>query len=129
MVMNVEGVRKAGNQGMVTTRLTPLFDPCHLIPLNRTARITKIMAYNNTGADVTLQFGTQDATAVPLFVQLFPDLVAIDTLDNEWLETEIPAVEFALDSRAGVLGRSGNIEVRASAAGVLVLIEVEEYGA
>jgi len=52
------GVRKAGNAGLVTT--TGGNDLTHTMPTGRTGKIVKILAYNNTGANVTLQFGTLD---------------------------------------------------------------------
>ena len=124
-------IRKAGNAGLVTT--TAGNDLLHTLPIAvvprgpRTAIITKILAYNNTGGNVTLQFGTLDRTvAGALFVQLLPTLVAIDPFDNEWLEAEIPPIEFASDTTVGVNGRVGDIYVLASAALVDVVIEVAE---
>jgi len=87
------------------------------------------MAYNDTGANVTLQFGTLDRQAIPAFVQLLPELVAQNTLDNEWTEWDLPAVEFAPNTALLAAGRTGNIYVLASAALVDVVIEVKEKGA
>ena len=126
-------IRKAGNTGLVTTTVVATGNLCHTLPVAitprgpRTAIITKILAYNNTGANVTLQFGTWDRTvAGALFVALLPILVAIDTLDNEWLETGLPPIEFAANTTVGANGRTGNIYVVASAAAVTVVIEVAE---
>ena len=76
---------------------------------------------------MTLQFGTWDRTVVgALFVALLPILVAINTLDNEWLETGIPPIEFASNTTVGANGRVGDIYVVASAAAVDIVIEVLE---
>lgn len=142
--MDRVGIRKAGNTtgGMITTTAPGAPAPgdlCHTMPTRaiagpRTARITKIMAYNNTGANVPLLFGTNDRAAVPAFVQLLPDLVAINGLDNEWTEEDIPAVEWMSDESLLAAGRTGNIHVVAGTvavpvAGVIISIEIEEFGA
>lgn len=132
--MDREGIRKAGNAGMVVTTATANGDLLHTMPIGRTCRITKIMAYNNTGANLTLLFGTRDRAVAPALVQLLPDLVAINGLDNEWTEEEIPAIEFAADTSALAAGRLGDIYVVAGTvavpvAGVIIVLEVEEYGA
>ncbi len=140
--MDRVGIRKDGNFGLRTTTAPApphAGDLLHTMPTRaiagpRTARITKIMAYNNTGANVPLLFGTNDRAAVPAFVQLLPDLVAINGFDNEWTEEEIPAVEWRSDESLLAAGRTGNIHVVAGTvavpvAGVIVSIEVEEYGA
>ena len=127
-------VLKVGNAGLVTT--TAGNDLLHTLPLAttlaitaaRSAVITKIMAYNNTGGNVTLQIGTLNRAAAPAFVQLLPTLVAINGFDNEWMETEIPAVEFMSWPQLTAAGRLGDIYVLASVAAVLVLIEVKEIG-
>jgi len=123
-------IRKAGNAGLVTT--TAGNDLLHTLPTAitprgpRTAIITKIMAYN-PGANATLQFGTLDRTvAGALFVQLLPILVAVGTWDNEWLETEIPPIEFASNTTIGANGRVGDIYVLSSLANVDIVIEVAE---
>lgn len=119
--------RTANNQGVFTT--TAGNDLLHDLPVGRSVRITKIHAYNNTGADVTLQFGTLNRNpAGAAFVALMPIFVAIDTLDNEWSETDIPAFEFVNDTTATAAGRVGDIYVLASAAGVVMSLEVEEFG-
>ena len=126
-------IRKAGNAGLVTTTVVATGNLCHTLPTAvtprgpRTAIITKIMAYNPAAANATLQFGTWDRTvAGALFVQLLPIFVAIGTLDNEWLETEIPPIEFASNTTVGANGRVGDIYVLASAANVDIVIEVKE---
>lgn len=140
--MDRVGIRKGGNAGLVTTTAPGAPAPgdlLHTMPTRtiagpRTARITKIMAYNNTGANVPLLFGTNNRAAVPAFVQLLPALLAINTgMDNEWTEEEIPAVEWMSDESALAAGRTGNIHVVAGTvgvpvAGVVVQIEIEEFG-
>ncbi len=127
-------ISKAGNAGLIIT--TGGNDLCHTLPVAsfangaaRSAVITKITAYNNTGANVTLSFGTLDRTpAGGLFVALLPLRVAINGLDNEWLERQIPAVEFISWPQPTAAGRIGDIYVLASAALVVVQIEVKEFG-
>jgi len=128
--MDRVGIRKANNTTIFPAGTTGGNDLLHAMPLNRTGRITKVLAYNNTGANVTLQFGTLDRTVpVALFVQLLPDLVVLNTWDNEWAEADLPPVEFASDTSLAAAGRTGDIYVLASAAAVLVILEVEEFGA
>ncbi len=132
--MDREGIRKEGNARLVTSTATTNGDLLHTMPAGRTCRITKIMAYNNTGANLPLLFGTRDRSVAPLLVQLLPDLVAINGLDNEWTEEEIPSVEFAADASLLAAGRLGDIYVVAGTvavpvAGVIIALEVEEYGA
>ena len=135
--MDREGIRKAGNAGLVPTTAPGAPAPgdlLHTIPIGRTTRITKILAFNGTGANVPLLFGTNDRAVPGAFVQLLPDLVAINGFDNEWTEEELPTVEFASDTSWLAAGRTGDIRVVAGTvavpvAGVNVLIEVGEYGA
>ena len=126
-----DAIRKAGNAGLVI--MTAGNDLLHTLPTGtapvsgKSAIITKILAYNDTGANVTLQFGTLDLVApIANFVQLLPILVAIDTLDNEWGESDIPAIEFIANTTAGANGRLGDIYVLASAAAVTVAIEIKQ---
>ena len=125
MSVNLPGVRMANNQGLFA--LTGGNDLIHVLSIGRKAVIRKIMCYNNTGANVTLQFGT--LTAVPAFVALLPIFVAIDTLDNQWTEEEIPYFEFVLNTSAGAAGRVGDIYCLAGAATPTLWLEVEEMGA
>ncbi|MDO9579927.1 MAG: hypothetical protein Q7J06_05095 [Bacteroidales bacterium] len=132
--MDRVGIRKAGNAGLVTTTVAANGILLHSLPIGRTCRITKIVAYNNTGANLPLLFGTRDRAVDPALVQLLPDLVAINTLDNEWTEEEIPAVEFIPDTQLLAAGRTGDIYVVAGTvavpvAGAIISIEVEEFGA
>lgn len=129
---DIVGIRKANNQpiaarGLVTTTAGP--DLCHTLPTGRTARIRKIMAYNNTGAGVTLIFGTQTNAVAPGWIPLLPTLLAINGLENVWLEEDLPPVEFVPDTSALAAGLTGNILVQASAVGVLIRLEIEEIGA
>ncbi len=95
----------------------------------RSAVIIKILAYNNTGGDVTLQFGTLNRAGAPAFVQLLPVLVAVNGLDNEWNEDYIPGVEFKSYPQLTAAGRLGDIYVLASAAAVQIVLELKSYGA
>jgi hypothetical protein len=70
-----------------------------------------------------------DRQAVPVFVPLLPTLTLINGFDAEWPETESPAVVFQSDMGLLAVGRSGDIVVLGSVAGILVAIEVEEFGA
>ena len=128
MVERISFPPKENNQGPFTT--TAGNDLLHILPANRSAIIVKIMCYNNTGANVTLQFGTLNRNpAGAAFVALMPIFVAIDTLDNQWLEREIPAIEFVNDTTATAAGRVGDIYVLASAAAAVVSLDVVEFGA
>ena len=118
------GIRKPNNQGIITTTGAGVI--CHDLPTGRTAIIRKIMAYNATGANINFTFGTLDAT--PAYVALTPSFVAIDPFDNEWPEEEIIPVEFALDTSAAGAFRLGDIWILGSAAGLIVMLEVEEFG-
>ncbi len=125
----MEGIIKPGNAGLVTTTGGGVADLCHTLSLTRSLIITKIMAYNATGANVTLQFGTLNRATPAVFVPggLLPIFVAINGLDNEWLEEEIPAVEFMSWPQATAAGRTGDVYVVGGAAGVVVQIEVKEF--
>jgi len=125
------GILKQNNAGRLAAGTTGGNDLLHTMPTGRTARIVKIMAYNPGGANALLQFGTLDRNpAGAAFVQLLPIFVAIAGLDNEWLETEIPFVEFASDTTPTVAGRTGDIYVlEAGALAVDVILEIEEFGA
>lgn len=137
MTMMRAAIRKAGNAGLVTTTAVAAGNTLHTMPTRaiagpRTARVTKIMAWNNTGAALTLLIGTRDRAAVPAFVQLLPDLWCLNSIDNEWTEDIIPAVEWASDESLLAAGRSGDIVVVAGTvavpvAGIIIAIEVEEY--
>lgn len=126
------GNRKANNQpiatfGLLTTTAGP--DLLHTLPTGRTCKIRKIMWYNNTGAQETLILGTEDNVAPAGWVPLFPAISCINGFDGELTEEELPEIEFIADTRAGVAGRTGDIHVQASAVGILVRLEVEEFGA
>jgi hypothetical protein len=131
----MEGIRLPNSAGLVTTTGGGVHDLVHTLGtmranVRRSAVVRRILAYNNTGANVTLQFGTQSLAAV--FVQYMPDLVALNGLDNEWNEWDIPLIHYhAFNSVPYVAATSmaGDIYVLASAANVLLVIEVEEFGA
>ncbi len=129
------GIVKAGNAGLVAT--TTGNDLLHTLPIAstvnvtapRSAVITKVMVYNNTGANVTLQLGTLNRNpAGAAFVQLIPTILAINGIDTEWAEADLPAVEFISWPQLTAAGRTGDIYVVGSAIGVQVIIEVREFG-
>ncbi|MHB8084331.1 MAG: hypothetical protein ACYDHZ_00700 [Dehalococcoidia bacterium] len=120
------GIVIDGSAGLVTT--TTGNDLLHTLSTARTAIIRKIMWYNNTGAVVTLRIGTVDNQAIPVFVPMLPTIAAINGLHDNLMAAEIPDVEFAPNRGALAAGRSGNIYVVGSAAGVLIVISVEEWG-
>ena len=129
--MERASIRRGNSGGLITTSAGN--DLVHTLGISasgvpRTAIIRKILAYNNTGGPVTIQFGTRNSAAVPAFVQYLPTILVLNGLDNVWLETEIPAVEFSVNTGALAAGREGNIYLLASAAAVLVTIEIEEFG-
>lgn len=122
-------IRKANSAGLVTATAGP--DLVHTLGIARsavprTAIIRKILAYNNTGGNITIQFGT--INAVPGFVGYLPILLVVNGLESIWTEEDIPAVEFSVVTLAGANFRAGNIYLQASAVGVVVSIEVEEFG-
>ena len=138
MVMLRVGLRKGNSAGLVTstgTAAVPAADLLHTLGTNRSgarrsAIIRKIWAYNNTGGNVPIQIGTQDNAVAPAFIQLLPDFLALNTLENIFDETQIPAIEFAVDLAALAAGLEGNIYMSTIgvAAGVVVRLEVEEFG-
>jgi len=121
----VEGmtlVKTSGNQGMQTTGAgTDVL--LHDLPLGRSARIVKILAYSDVGA-IPLLFGTLTNAAV--FVQWFPALLAVNNLESIWEAVDLPSIEFQFNQTAGALGWVGDIYVQAATAGVDITIEVEE---
>ena len=128
------GDPKGVNAPLVTTGAVANGTLVHTLPTGRTCKITKICAYNDTGADLPLLFGTRDRAVAPAFVQLLPDLLAVNGFDNEWTEQDLPAVEFAPNTSALAAGRLGDIYVVAGTviapvAGVIIVIEVQEKGA
>ena len=137
------GIRKAGNAGLVAggspaVTTTGGNDLLHIpgqmtvqtvtFPA-RTFIIRKIMWYNNTGANATLRIGTLNGT--PAFVDMLPTIYAPNLFDGELTEDELPGVEFiaAAPLAVAAVRFNGNAYVLASIAGVLVAIEVEEFGA
>lgn len=126
-------LRKGNSVGLITA--TAGNDLVHILgtgrtnAVRRTAIIRKILAWNNTGGNVTVQFGTRDSAAAPAFVQYLPDLLVLNGVDNVWNEWDLPAVEFSVVNLALANGREGNIYLLASAANVLVSIELDEFGA
>jgi len=135
-------IRKAGNAGLVTT--TGGNDLLHTQALTtvqtitfpaRTFVIRKIMWFVPAAlGNVTLDIGTLNA--VPALVPLLPTILCLAGFDGELGEADLPAVEFIaaaplavaavrFDGNAYVLSQAAGVPV----AGVLVAIEVEEFGA
>lgn len=121
------GVRKPNNAGLVVTTAGP--DLLHTIPLLRTVKVVKVMWYNNTGALANIILGTVDNAVPAGWVPLFPTIACVNTFDGELEEALCPDIEFINDRQAGALGMTGSIWVQGSVAGILVRLEVEEFGA
>ena len=115
-------LERDGNAGLVTTTAGP--DLLHTLPTGRSLRVTKVMVFNNTGGNITIQIGT--LTNAGAFSAMLPTLLCINTMENVWNKIDLPSVEFVVNSLAGALGRTGSVYVQASAAGAVVAIEVEE---
>jgi hypothetical protein len=113
-------LRRSGSAGLVTATAGP--DLLHLLPVGRSLRVVKIVAFNNTGADVLFQLGTVNNAGA--FVPLLPQMLAIDTMENIWNEDDIPAVEFQLTTFAP--GSTGSVYLQSAAVGIILCIEVEE---
>lgn len=138
MRLDQPGERKTGNAGiLLATTGGGTADLLHTIALTtnqgitfpaRTFVIRKIMWYN-AGALANIQFGTLNA--VPAFVQLLPTIICAAGFDGELIEAELPAIEFVSVSAvaAAAVRFNGNCYVVGSAAGIMVAIEVEEFGA
>lgn len=126
-----EGIRMANSAGLVTSTGGGADDLLHTLSIGRKAIIRKILWYNPLGVNILLLIGTMDNTVpAALFVQLLPTIIAIPGLDGERLEVELPPVEFAVDASALAAGATGNIFLEdASAGGLLIRLEVEEFGA
>lgn len=122
------GVRKANNQGLVTTT-APGPDLCHTMPTANptTVKIRKIVWYQNTGVQQTLQFHTMNNVVPAGAVNILPAMNCVNGIDGGRIEEELPEVELAIDRRAGIAGRTGDIWVQGSAAGIQVTLEVEEF--
>ena len=132
-------IRKPNSAGLFTSTVGN--DLLHILGTNRsgvtrTAIIRKILVNNNTGGNIILRLGTRDFTAVPLFVQYLPDLLAINGLENIWTEEDIPAVEFSVLTLLLANGREGNIYSTTWVAplgvvavlGLVISLEIEEFG-
>lgn len=127
------GEPKANNQPVATRGLltcaavTPLSDLLHSLPLGRTVKITKIMYFNPTLANITFILGTWDNT-VPVggWVGLFPTILTILGVGNMWIEAEIPPIEFVNDRTALAAGMTGDIRIQCSAVGLIIRLEVRE---
>jgi len=105
--------------GVVVTTAALATDIIHQLPTGRSFYVTKIMWYQNTGANMTLLFGTLSNAGVPAMVQMFPTQLAIDGVPGGLLEEELVGVEFMLNSQALPNGWNGNLIVESYAAGVI----------
>jgi hypothetical protein len=110
------GLRKTSGLVANVAATTPL--TLYILSPGRTATVRKIHIFNGQGAPVTVQIGQGLGG---LFVQTLGTFYAINAIDLEVIEEEIPGVEF-----------SANITMQVSAAGagaaaVTVQVEVEEY--
>lgn len=119
---NKHGALIPNNQGLVVA--TTGNDNFHLLSTGRNAKLRKFMWSNNAGANATIRIGTMDNAGV--FVPMLPTITAINGFDGELKETEIPDAIWAVDVRAGANGRTGDIIVVASVAGVLTAGTIEE---
>ncbi|MDD3494179.1 MAG: hypothetical protein PHZ19_11865, partial [Candidatus Thermoplasmatota archaeon] len=80
--------------GIVTTTAVAATDIVHQISLNRSFYVLKIMWYQNTGANMTLIFGTLSNAGVPAMVQMFPTQLAVNGIPGGMLDEELVGVEF-----------------------------------
>ncbi len=124
------GVYVANSAGLVTITAAAAGDLVHLISFGASgniglstvrvmARIRKILWYNNSGAVITLIFGTRDNAGA--FVALFPPIACVNGLHDGLTEDQIPDVRFQQDVTAGAAGRTGDIYVVSSAAAAIAL--------
>lgn len=112
--------------GLVTTLGAAAIDLIHLIPLNRSFFIRKIMWYHALGVTVTLIFGTLGGAGGAVLVPMFPTQIALTGIPGEMTEDELSGVEFMLNSQAVPAGWDGSLYVTSSVAGVLISAEVAE---
>ena len=94
-------------------------DIIHSCPAGGSFYVTKIMWYQATGANVTLNFETLSNAPLPLPVVMFPTQLAITGMPGGLTEDELTGVEFMLNSDL-VAGWDGNLIVTATLAGVVV---------
>jgi hypothetical protein len=124
--MDRKGIRQGNNAGLVAATAGP--DLLHTLSAGKSAFIRKIMISNFSGGNLQIQLGT--LTGAGAFVALMPTILAVNGIDTEITEENVPNVEFITDSTAGAAGRTGNIYLQSSAVAALCLtrIEVEEIG-
>ena len=122
------GICIPNSAGLVTSTAVATGDLVHTLSnqgLRVMAKITKIMWYSAVNA--TMIIGTWDnAVPVAAFVALFPTIRCIAGQHDFLTEKQLPDVEFALDNTATPNGRSGNIYVLTSVAGVIVRATIKE---
>lgn len=109
------GIRKSSAVITVAAGATPevLYQLTNRGTVTRTVILRKIMCYSAVG-NCILRIGTGLAPLVPII----PFFVAINGVDTEWTENDIPEVEVSAD-----------LTVQSSVLGVQVQVEVEEIGA
>lgn len=120
----IQGINIPNSSGLVTTTAVATGDLVHTLSTGASAKIKKIMWSNNTGAPITLIFGTE-IYAAATFVAYMPTIMCISGFDGELTEDQIPDVIWRIDKTAGG-GSNGNIYVLSSAATCLVRMTVEE---
>lgn len=112
--------------GIVLTLGAASADIIHVCPLGKSFYVTKIMWYQNTGANIQMIFATLSNAPVPVPVPMFPVQQAINGIPGGLNEDDLVGVEFMLNSNAAPLGWDGNLYVTSSAAGVQISCEVAE---
>lgn len=130
--LELRGIYKAGNSGMVNIIAAAAVNYIlHTLPTDvpTTAKLRKIMWYNNTGGATVMQFGYISLAAA--FVQVLPDIWVPANLDGYIGEVDIPAYEWRPDTTL-VTGTLGDIVVQATAIlanQIRIIVEVEELRA
>jgi hypothetical protein len=125
----VRGIIVPNSSGLVTVTAVATGDLVHTLSTGSSAIIRRIFWSNNTGAVVTLIFGTQTNAAIPVFAARYPTISCANGVHDFLTQDQIPEVIFRVDRTATPGGFSGNIYVLSSAAGVIVRIAVEEIRA
>ena len=121
-----------GNNAALANQVT-----LHTLSTGKRAVIRKLRWCNRTGANVNIWIGYGDLTvAASVFRQTMPDILAVNGVDGELTEEQIPLngnmpQGFAADTTA-ITGSNGNILAEASNAAadpadVQIIAEVEEF--
>jgi len=80
----------------------------------RTYRLKRVKGYNNAGADTLVFIGTGVGAA---FVQLLPELYTIVTMNFDFVENDLPDVEFNIDLTAYPVAATVRIQVEVEVVG------------